>query len=117
MIVGGLIAAAVTAQVGTALDCAAGFDVLAAQVAAAKPVPYASADPLLGTSSDNDLGLYMVSKPGHPAHPVVVKRLIEVGGATTVATAACGWGDKAAFDALMTEIDRLNAALIARFGA
>ena len=111
MIAAALIAAAVTAQVGAGLDCALGFDALAAQFAAAKPTPYASADPLLETSSDNDLRLYTVTRAGHPAHPMAVKRQIKVGGATTVETSACGFGDKAAFETLIQQIYQLNVRL------
>jgi hypothetical protein len=106
-----VIAAAATVQVGDGLDCAQGFDALAAQFKAVTTAkPYAS-DPLLDTSSDNDLYLYMTTKPGHPAHPMAVKRFVQAGSPTTVVTSACGYGDKAAGDALMQQVYKLNVRL------
>lgn len=105
-------AAAATLQVGDGLDCAQGFGVLAAQfkaVAAARP--YASADPLLETSSDSDLYLYAATRPGHAAHPMVIKRFVQVGSPTTVVTSACGYGDKTASEGLMQQIYKLNVRL------
>ncbi len=104
-------------QAGTGLDCAAGPEALLAQVEARPGVKaYTGSDPLLRTWSEPTGTLYAATLPGHPAHPAVVKRVLNQGARTTVDTSACGYGDTAAHEALMQQIERLNAALIARYG-
>jgi hypothetical protein len=110
-----ILAAAFVA--GSGLDCAKTPDALRAEIVATQGVkPYAGSDPLLEQWYDSAANLYAATKAGHPAHPVVVKRVLNQGARTTVDTSACGFGDKAAFDALMIQIDGLNRALIARYG-
>lgn len=115
--IGALVLAGLLTQVGTGLDCAKGFDALTNEIRA-KPglKAYAGADPTLKQWYDAAGNLYAVTSPEAAAHPVVIKRVLSQGVHTTVDTSACAWGDKAALDALMAEIERLNAALIARYG-
>jgi hypothetical protein len=115
-----VIAAAVLAAAalvaGDGLDCARGFDALIAQLQARPDLEtYAGGDPLLANYNDGAaLALYNVTKPGHPAYPAFVKR--KLNGAGPVQTSACGYGDKAAFDLLLKDIDRLNAAVRLNYG-
>jgi len=120
VIVGAVLAAALAAaaplKAGDGLDCTPGFDALAAQMQARpKLAVYSGRDPLLGAFNDSAaLTLYAVTLPGHPAHPAFVKR--KLNGAAPVETSACGYGDKAAFDRLLQEIDALNAAVRKNYG-
>ena len=122
MIAGLALAAAVAAApltAGTGLDCALGIDGLTAQMnAAPKLHSYPASNPLLETWDDRAaLVLYAVTRPGHPAHPAVVRRKINgMGPGMSVITAACGYGDKAGFDQLLNEIEILNAGVRKNYG-
>jgi hypothetical protein len=118
-----VIAAAVIAAAalvaGSGLDCSLGVDALAAQMKALpKLQEYAGRDALLATYNDSaGLALYVVTKPGHAAHPAIAKRKINgMGPGMTIDTSACGYGDKAGFDQLMQDIDVLNAGVRKSYG-
>jgi hypothetical protein len=115
-VIAAVVIAAAALTAGDGLDCARGFEALTAQLMARPNLePYAGGDPLLANYNDGGaLALYNVTKPGHPAHPTIVKR--KLNGAAAVQTSACGYGDKAAFDKLLQDIDALNAAVRRNYG-
>lgn len=122
MISAALIAAAALAAPltsGTGLDCGLGVDALTAQMhALPKLQEYAGRDPLLSTYNHSaGLALYVVTKPGHAAHPAIAKRRINgMGPGMSIDTSACGYGDKAGFDQLLKDIDVLNAGVRKSYG-
>ena len=104
---------------GSGLNCALGFDALDAQMKGSpKIAPYTSGDPLLATYNDSaSLSLYVITLPGHAAHPTIAKRKINgMGPGMTVDTSACGYGDPAAFERLLQHIEILNAGVRKSFG-
>ena len=122
MISAAVIAAAALAvplKAGTGLDCALGIDGLTAQMRAMpKLQEYAGRDPLLATYNDSaGLALYVVTRPGHAAHPAIAKRKINgMGPGMSIDTSACGYGDKAGFDQLLNDIEILNAGVRKSYG-
>jgi hypothetical protein len=112
-LIAALVLLAALQQAGTGLDCAKGPDALLAAVQATPNLKsYAGADPNLDQWYDSAGNLYAATRPGHAAHPTIIKRVINEGAAVTVDTSACSWTDGTAYDALMQDIQRLNAALI-----
>ena len=122
MIAAAVIAAGVLAsplKAGSDLDCALGMDALTAQMRTLpKLQEYAARDPLLATYNDSaGLALYVVTKPGHAAHPAIAKRRINgMGPGMSIDTSACGYGDNAGFDQLLKDIDTLNAGVRKSYG-
>jgi hypothetical protein len=112
-VIAALVLAAALQQAGTGLDCAKGPEALRAEVTATPNLKaYAGADPDLEQWYDSAGDLYAATRPGHPAHPTVVKRALNEGARVTVDTSACSWAEPAAYDALMHRIQDMNAALI-----
>ena len=90
------------------LDCARGYDALAAEIAAQPDLvqapspgePYRFLNHRSGTPS------FVVTLPEAPAHPAILKQESLAGG---MRTTGCRFGDQAAYDQLVTYIESLAA--------
>ncbi len=100
------------------LPCAQGFDPL---IAAAKALPGATpvatrpGMPLeaISVQAGGELTIYNYTVPTHPAHPYVARRrTVQQGGRVSIDMSTCGYGDKAAGEALKIQFERMNEAFV-----
>ena len=94
------------------LDCTKSFDANVALIAA-RPAVVADIyqDGADAYRDDRSLALFVVTKPGHPAHPAIFTRSIVLSTeGSGVVTGGCGYGDHAALQhelSLYSDFDRL----------
>ena len=92
------------------LDCRRGFERLVADAQGLPdsqelPVPAGS---LMRAVASGPM-VHSFTTPGHAAHPMIVRRdVFQRDGAVMVGLTACGYGDKAASDALVEDFKRLT---------
>lgn len=92
-----------------ALDCAQGFDALAQAVTAQPGFTEADApgEPYRYINAEDGRTSYVVTKPGAPGHPAIVR---QAGGAAGQETTGCAFGDKAGYDQLLAYLSSLSGA-------
>ena len=95
------------------LDCAAGFDALAAQVAAipgVRPALKVPSEPYRFYNAMDGKAAYAVTEPAAPAHPAVLRQVAERrGDRLTMRNTGCAYGDPVAYRELMTYLEGLGA--------
>jgi hypothetical protein len=91
------------------LDCAQGYDALAAKIAAIPDIklPKTPGEPYHYYSTADGTDSFVVTLPGGAGHPAIVRQTSSPSG---MAQAGCSWGDKPGYD-------RLNAYLKSLAGA
>src|SRR5690606_7123198 len=91
-----------------ALDCAKGFEALSAAVAAQPDLKLADApgEPYGFYNAADGSVSFIVTRPGAPAHPAVLRQLASGG---RMETTGCAFGDKAAYDRLVAYVESLAA--------
>ena len=91
------------------LDCAKGFDALAAAVAAAPRLQLAAppGEPYGFYNAADGAISFVVTKPEAPAHPAILRQAAAGG---TMRTTGCSFGDKAAYEQLVGYLGSLAAA-------
>ena len=92
------------------LDCALGFDALAAKIAAepgVRPAPPEPGEPYrFYTSADASVS-YMITLKGAPGHPAILEQRAAAGHVTN---SGCPFGDKAGYDQLNAYLQSLAKA-------
>ncbi|MCH2457153.1 MAG: hypothetical protein MK186_03805 [Henriciella sp.] len=63
---------------------------------------------------DDGYSVYALTRDTHPAHPMIVRRTVgeDQNGHVSIMSSGCGYGDKAASDALMAEYEAMNERII-----
>jgi hypothetical protein len=93
------------------LVCSKGFDALLAQVRSqpeTKPLQQSEQY----VAYELGLNTYTITTPKNPAHPSIVRRqIVEDNKGISVRMTSCGYGDKAAFNAMMKEFEQLNESM------
>jgi hypothetical protein len=92
-----------------AFDCARGFDVLAAAIAAEPGLKLAVApgEPYRYYNALDGAVSYVITEPRAPAHPAVFKQIAGPQGTETI---GCPYGDKAGYDRFFTYLRDLAKA-------
>jgi hypothetical protein len=92
------------------LDCSQTFEALQAKIVAQtnlNAAPPAADEPVAAYSTGDGHASYLITKPGSPAHPAILMQQTQAGGA--LKNSGCAYGDKTAYDALMTYLTGLKA--------
>ncbi|CAN7272249.1 hypothetical protein LJR219_001232 [Phenylobacterium sp. LjRoot219] len=92
-----------------ALDCGQPFEAQVAKITAQpglKPAPEETGEPYRAYSTADGAASYFVTKPGAPAHPAI---LMQEAAGGQMRNTGCAWGDKAAYQELMTYLTGLSA--------
>src|SRR5690606_25376266 len=92
-----------------ALDCGEGFEALSSAIAAEPGLKLADApgEPYGFYNSADGALSFVVTRPGAPAHPAVLRQ-IAAGG--RMETTGCAFGDKAAYEQLIAYVGSLAGA-------
>lgn len=93
------------------LDCGQPFAALQARVVGQpglNAAPPEADEPIAAYSTADGQASYLITKPGSPAHPAILMQQAGAGG--TLTNTGCAYGDKAAYDQLMTYLTGLKAA-------
>ena len=93
-----------------AFDCATGFDALSAAIAAApglKAAPKEPGEPYRFYSATDGSVSYMITEPGAPGHPAVLRQAAK-GGA--IVNDGCPYGDRAGYEQLLAYLEGLAKA-------
>lgn len=92
-----------------ALDCDRGFDALVQAVTAQPGFGEADApgEPYRYINADDGRTSYVVTKPGAPGHPAIVR---QAGRSAGQETTGCAFGDKAGYDQLLAYLSSLSGA-------
>ena len=91
------------------LDCSQPFAALQAKITAQPglaPAPQEPTEPYRAYSTADGHASYFITEAGAPAHPAILMQQT-AGGA--MKNTGCAYGDKAAYDRLMTYLTRLKA--------
>lgn len=92
-----------------ALDCARGFDALV-QAISAQPgftEAHAPGEPYRYLNADDGRTSYVVTRPGAPGHPAIVR---QASGADGQVTEGCPFGDRQGYDQLLAYLKTLTLA-------
>lgn len=92
-----------------ALDCGRDFDALVQAVTAQPGFTEADApgEPYRYINAEDGRTSYVVTKPGAPGHPAIVR---QAGRAEGQETTGCAFGDKAGYDQLLAYLSSLSGA-------
>jgi hypothetical protein len=98
------------APTSLALDCAQGYAALARQIdqkPGIKPAHQEPGEPYRFYSEADGSASYMVTMPGAPGHPAILKQVIQ-GGAKV--NSGCPYGDPTGYQQLLAYLASLSAA-------
>ncbi len=106
---------AAPAQAATiALDCSAGFETLRTQITerpSLRPAPIERGEPYRIFSEADGSASYILTEPGAPAHPAVLKQTaVRRSGVLTMENEGCAFGDAEAFADLKAYWDSVAQA-------
>jgi hypothetical protein len=93
-----------------ALDCSQPFEAQKAKITAQPNLTAAPADagePYSTYSTADGKASWFITEPGAPAHPAILMQQVATGG--SMKNTGCAYGDKAAYDQLVTYIASLKA--------
>ena len=91
------------------LDCSQPFETLKAKIVAQPglaPAPQEPTEPYRAYSTADGHASYFITEPGAPAHPAILMQQAANG---QLKNTGCAWGDKTAYDQLMTYLTGLKA--------
>jgi len=92
-----------------ALDCSQPFEALKAKILAQptlKAAPQEPTEPYRAYSTADGHASYFITEPGAPAHPAILMQRAANG---RIDSTGCAYGDKTAYDQLMTYLTGLKA--------
>lgn len=93
-----------------ALDCGKGFEALSGSIASTPgivPAPETPGEPYLFLNSEDGRVSYMITRPGAPGHPALLRQ--QAGGGGQQIT-GCPYGDAAGYDQLVAYLQSLGGA-------
>ena len=97
-----------------ALDCSAGFEALRTQISerpGLRPAPIERGEPYRIFSEADGSASYILTEPGAPAHPAVLKQTaVRRSGVLTMENEGCSFGDAEAYAALKAYWDQIAQA-------
>jgi hypothetical protein len=98
---------------GSDLDCEVGFDSLKSVILAIDGIqPAGNNHEFESYAALSDHSIYVFTKQGHYAHPMIIKRKVtQDNGAIVVVITGCGYNSKRNSDRLMKEFRNLNEQL------
>jgi len=91
------------------LDCAKGFDALAREISArpgVMPAHKEPGEPYRFYSEADGSASYMVTEPGAPGHPAILKQVVAAGAKVN---SGCPFGDPAGYQQLLAYLASLSA--------
>jgi hypothetical protein len=94
------------------LDCARGFEALALALADQPGLvlaPKAPGEPYRYYNAEDGRTSYVVTEPGAPGHPAIVRQAT---GAKGQVTEGCPFGDRGGYDELLAYLETLNLARV-----
>ena len=97
-----------------AVDCDLGFRQLVRSLELEKgSLQWEISDQAVLLQHDSTREYYIVTRPGHPAHPAVIQRSIVIGphGGINLLTEGCAYGDRVALNQVLAEYKRFDAAM------
>ena len=92
------------------LDCALGFEALSARIAAEpgmKPAVKERGEPFHYFNAEGGQTSYMVTEPGAPGHPAILKQAVTPTGVTN---SGCAYGDEKGYAELVAYLEALAKA-------
>ena len=92
------------------LDCALGFEALSARIAAepgTKPAAKERGEPFRYYNAEGGQSSYMITEPGAPGHPAILKQEVTPAG---VANSGCAYGDAKGYAELVAYLEALARA-------
>lgn len=97
-----------------ALDCAAGFEALAAQIQdrpGIRPAPVEPREPYLAYSESDSSAAYILTTAGAPAHPAILRQIPVRGpDGRVMAHDGCAFGDPEAYEQFKSYWDAVAEA-------
>jgi len=104
-----------TPPAGLVLDCAQGFEALSVEIAAApdlKAAPRTPGEPYVFYNALDGASSYVVTQPGAPGHPAILKQqtVRDAAGAKAMKNTGCPYGDAAGYDQLTAYLASLRPA-------
>lgn len=92
------------------LDCALGFEALAVKIVAApgmKPAVKERGEPFRYYNADGGQSSYMITEPGAPGHPAILKQEVTPSG---IQNSGCAYGDEKGYGELVAYLEALAKA-------
>ncbi|WP_340643958.1 hypothetical protein [Phenylobacterium sp.] len=92
------------------LDCALGFEALSAQIVTApgmKPAVKERGEPFRYYNAEGGQSSYMLTEPGAPGHPAILKQQVTPTGITN---SGCAYGDEKGYAELVAYLEALAKA-------
>ena len=92
------------------LDCAAGFEALSGKIVAEpgmKPAAKERGEPFRYYNADGGQTSYMITEPGAPGHPAILKQEVTRSGITN---SGCAYGDEKGYAELVAYLEALARA-------
>lgn len=92
------------------LDCALGFEALNAKIVAApgmKPAVKERGEPFRYYNADGGQSSYMITEPGAPGHPAILKQEVTPAG---IQNSGCAYGDEKGYGELVAYLEALAKA-------
>ncbi|CAN5894722.1 hypothetical protein BH11PSE1_BH11PSE1_21080 [soil metagenome] len=92
------------------LDCALGFEALSARIVAApgmKPAVKERGEPFRYYNADGGQSSYMITEPGAPGHPAILKQEVTPAG---IQNSGCAYGDEKGYGELVAYLEALAKA-------